>query len=76
MLLFDGVEELDAVGPWEVLGAWAQEHADEAELVAFAAARAGAWPPMACACTPTAAGRMSAHSTWSCTRAGWAPGGC
>ena len=23
ILLFDGVEELDAVGPWEVLSAWA-----------------------------------------------------
>ncbi len=34
ILLFDGVEELDAVGPWEVFGAWAQQHPDEAELVA------------------------------------------
>ena len=23
IVLFDGVEELDAVGPWEVLAAWA-----------------------------------------------------
>jgi transcriptional regulator GlxA family with amidase domain len=26
ILLFDGVEELDAVGPWEVLSAWTQLH--------------------------------------------------
>jgi transcriptional regulator GlxA family with amidase domain len=37
ILLFDDVEELDAVGPWEVFGAWAQQHPDEAEVVAFAA---------------------------------------
>jgi transcriptional regulator GlxA family with amidase domain len=36
ILLFDDVEELDAVGPWEVFGAWAQAHPDEAEVVAFA----------------------------------------
>jgi transcriptional regulator GlxA family with amidase domain len=38
ILLFDDVEELDAVGPWEVFGAWAHAHPDEAEVVAFAAA--------------------------------------
>jgi transcriptional regulator GlxA family with amidase domain len=26
ILLFDGFEELDALGPWEVLAAWTQEH--------------------------------------------------
>ncbi|WP_432548278.1 DJ-1/PfpI family protein [Kineococcus sp. SYSU DK004] len=26
VLLFDGVEELDAVGPWEVLAYWTQHH--------------------------------------------------
>lgn len=26
ILLFDGVEELDAVGPWEVLAAWTRFH--------------------------------------------------
>jgi transcriptional regulator GlxA family with amidase domain len=36
ILLFDGVEELDAVGPWEVFGAWAQQFPDEASVVAFA----------------------------------------
>jgi transcriptional regulator GlxA family with amidase domain len=36
ILLFDDVEELDAVGPWEVFGAWAHAHPDEAEVVAFA----------------------------------------
>ncbi|MEV4837231.1 DJ-1/PfpI family protein [Nonomuraea sp. NPDC049486] len=36
ILLFEGVEELDAVGPWEVLASWAAAHPDEAEVVAFA----------------------------------------
>jgi transcriptional regulator GlxA family with amidase domain len=36
ILLFEDVEELDAVGPWEVFGAWAKAHPDEAEVVAFA----------------------------------------
>ena len=36
ILLFDDVEELDAVGPWEVFGAWAKAHPEEAEVVAFA----------------------------------------
>jgi transcriptional regulator GlxA family with amidase domain len=29
ILLFDGVEELDAVGPWEVLATWTQQHPDD-----------------------------------------------
>jgi transcriptional regulator GlxA family with amidase domain len=29
ILLFDGVEELDAVGPWEVLAAWATRFPDD-----------------------------------------------
>ncbi|MDQ1295145.1 MAG: hypothetical protein QG608_3030 [Actinomycetota bacterium] len=36
ILLFDGVEELDAVGPWEILGMWAHRHPQEAQVVAFA----------------------------------------
>jgi transcriptional regulator GlxA family with amidase domain len=36
ILLFDDVEELDAVGPWEVFGAWAQACPEEAEVVALA----------------------------------------
>jgi putative intracellular protease/amidase len=36
ILLFDDVEELDAVGPWEVFGACALAHPDEAEVVVFA----------------------------------------
>ena len=27
--LFDGVEELDAVGPWEVLAYWTQHHPED-----------------------------------------------
>lgn len=30
VLVFDGVEELDFVGPWEVLAAWASQHPDDA----------------------------------------------
>lgn len=29
ILLFDGVEELDAVGPWEVLSHWTQQYPDD-----------------------------------------------
>ena len=29
ILLFDGVEELDAVGPWEVLAFWTEHHPDD-----------------------------------------------
>lgn len=29
LLLFDGVEELDAAGPWEVLAYWTQEHPED-----------------------------------------------
>ncbi len=29
IVLFDGVEELDAVGPWEVLSHWTQQHPDD-----------------------------------------------
>ncbi|CAA9478596.1 MAG: Intracellular protease [uncultured Solirubrobacteraceae bacterium] len=29
ILLFDGVEELDAVGPWEVLAHWARHHPED-----------------------------------------------
>lgn len=29
ILLFDGVEELDAIGPWEVLASWTQTHPDD-----------------------------------------------
>lgn len=29
ILLFDGVEELDAIGPWEVLAAWTQKYPED-----------------------------------------------
>ncbi|WP_426562415.1 DJ-1/PfpI family protein [Angustibacter sp. McL0619] len=29
LILFNGVEELDAVGPWEVLSAWTQQHPED-----------------------------------------------
>jgi transcriptional regulator GlxA family with amidase domain len=29
LLLFDGVEELDAVGPWEVLSSWTLQHPED-----------------------------------------------
>ena len=28
ILLFEGAEELDWAGPWEVLAAWAHQHQD------------------------------------------------
>lgn len=37
VLVFDGVEELDAVGPWEVLAAWAQRSALRPEVLTFSA---------------------------------------
>ena len=33
ILLFDGVEELDAVGPWEVLSSWTQSFPEDAVTV-------------------------------------------
>ncbi|MFG1945210.1 DJ-1/PfpI family protein [Nonomuraea sp. NPDC048826] len=36
ILLFEDVEELDAVGPWEVLASWAADHPDEAQVVTLA----------------------------------------
>ena len=33
IVLFDGVEELDAVGPWEVLAAWTQTFPDDGYAV-------------------------------------------
>ena len=29
LFLFDGVEELDAVGPWEVLAYWTRHHSED-----------------------------------------------
>src|SRR5919199_4324709 len=29
VLLFDGVEELDAVGPWQVLISWTRQHPED-----------------------------------------------
>jgi hypothetical protein len=29
IVLFDGVEELDAIGPWEVLSYWTHEYPDD-----------------------------------------------
>ena len=33
VVLFDGAEELDVAGPWEVLAAWAHEFDDDVEVV-------------------------------------------
>jgi len=33
ILLFDGVEELDAIGPWEVLSTWTRHFADDGYAV-------------------------------------------
>lgn len=37
VFLFEGAEELDWAGPWEVLGTWAQHWPQEAELFSVAA---------------------------------------
>ncbi len=29
IVLFDGVEELDAVGPWDVLACWTQQFGED-----------------------------------------------
>lgn len=38
ILIFDGVEELDAVGPWEVLACWARDYPDDDHSVSFISA--------------------------------------
>ena len=38
ILIFDGVEELDAVGPWEVLAWWTINHPEDGYKVAFLSA--------------------------------------
>jgi transcriptional regulator GlxA family with amidase domain len=38
IFLFDGVEELDAVGPWEVLAAWTIRHPEDGYEVSFVSA--------------------------------------
>jgi transcriptional regulator GlxA family with amidase domain len=42
LLLFDGVEELDAVGPWEVLSHWTQQYADDGWAVSCLSDAGGA----------------------------------
>jgi transcriptional regulator GlxA family with amidase domain len=46
VLLFEGVEELDFAGPWEVLSAWAHQFPDDGVEVFTVAAGAG---PIRCA---------------------------
>ncbi|MGW4333241.1 DJ-1/PfpI family protein [Rhodococcus koreensis] len=41
IVLFDGVEELDAVGPWEVLSAWTRMHPDDGYAVFCLSASGG-----------------------------------
>lgn len=42
ILLFDGVEELDAVGPWEVLADWTQRHPEDGWSVSCLSREGGA----------------------------------
>ena len=46
ILLFDGVEELDAAGPWEVLSYWTRNYPDDGFAVTTLSAMGG---PIACA---------------------------
>ncbi len=41
LFLFDGVEELDAVGPWEVLAYWTQQHPEDGWHVSCVSADGG-----------------------------------
>lgn len=41
IVLFDGVEELDAVGPWEVLSAWTRMYPDDGYTVSCLSASGG-----------------------------------
>ena len=34
IFLFDGAEELDFAGPWEVLAAWAEQWPDDGAVIA------------------------------------------
>jgi transcriptional regulator GlxA family with amidase domain len=47
IFIFDGAEELDFAGPYEVLTQWAQQAADEREIVVFTLARST--DPVRCA---------------------------
>lgn len=42
IVLFDGVEELDAIGPWEVLSTWTRYFADDGYEVSCLSRRGGA----------------------------------
>ena len=46
ILLFDGVEELDAVGPWEVLSYWTRRSPEDGYQVVTFSQSVG---PVACA---------------------------
>ena len=41
IVLFDGVEELDAIGPWEVLSYWTHKYPEDGRV--FNPVAAGAW---------------------------------
>ena len=45
IMLFEGAEELDWAGPWEVLSAWAHQHQDDVEVFTIAQTLA----PVTCA---------------------------
>lgn len=42
IVLFDGVEELDAVGPWEVLASWTEDHPGDGYAVSCISGEGGA----------------------------------
>ncbi len=49
ILIFDGVEELDFVGPWEVLAAWASQHPGDEVQVSTVRWGGSAAEPVRCA---------------------------
>ena len=78
LLLFDGVEELDAVGPWEVLAYWTQQHPEDGWTVSCLSPDGGAVvgaKNLVLGAHHSIDGRAR-HWTCSSTRAATAPGDC
>jgi hypothetical protein len=58
ILLLDGIEELDAVGPWEVLCTWTQQHPKTAGMPsAFPLTAVPCAAPRPCHSAPTTRSR-------------------
>ena len=77
LLLFDGVEELDAVGPWEVLAHWTQQHPEDGwDVSCLSPDGAPVVGAKTLSSAPTTRSTTPPPSTSSSTRAARAPGRC